>query len=224
YAKACGLGVPTGIDLDHEGAGLVPSSLWKKEKIGVPWQKGETLSIAIGQGYNLATPLQMLSLTSAIANGGKLLRPLILQSIETVEGDIIKIPQQEQIGVIPASKKTFEIVKRGLWEVVNTQGGTASIVRVDGLNIAGKTGTAQVVGRKKTDTENREKPKGSFKSHAWFVSYAPADDPKIAVAVLVEHGEHGSSAAGPVAREMIKTYLGEPKTEKDNPVAEQLTQ
>ncbi len=224
YAKACGLGVPTGIDLDHEGAGLVPSSLWKKEKIGVPWQKGETLSIAIGQGYNLATPLQMLSLTAAIANGGKLLRPLILQSIETVEGDIIKIPQQEQIGVIPASKKTFEIVKRGLWEVVNTQGGTASIVRVDGLNIAGKTGTAQVVGRKKTDTENREKLRDSFKSHAWFVSYAPADDPKIAVAVLVEHGEHGSSAAGPVAREMIKTYLGEAKTEKDNPVAEQLTQ
>ncbi|MBA4366270.1 MAG: penicillin-binding protein 2 [Desulfobacterium sp.] len=224
YAKACGLGVPTGIDLDHEGAGLVPSSLWKKEKIGVAWQKGETLSIAIGQGYNLATPLQMLSLTAAVANGGKLLRPVVLHSIETVEGDIIKIPQQEQIGVIPVRKQTLEIVKRGLWEVVNTRGGTAWIAHVDGLNIAGKTGTAQVVGRKKGDPENREKQEDFIKPHAWFVSYAPADDPKIAVAVLVEHGEHGSSAAGPVAREMIKTYFGETETEKSNQVAVQLTQ
>jgi len=184
------------------------------------------LSIAIGQGYNLVTPLQMLSLTAAVANGGKLFRPVILQSMETVEGDIIKVPQQEQIGLIPVRKQTLDIVKRGLWEVVNTNGGTAwNAARVDGLNIAGKTGTAQVVSRKKEmGSGNRGKPENSFKSHAWFVSYAPADDPKIAVVVLVEHGEHGSSAAGPVAREMIKTYLGYTEADKSKLAAEQLIQ
>jgi penicillin-binding protein 2 len=224
YANACGLGVPTGVHLDHEGAGLVPTSLWKKKKIGVSWQKGETLSIAIGQGYNLVTPIQMVSLTSAIANGGKLLKPLILKSIETVEGDIVKTTKKEQLGVIPASKSTFEIVRRGLWEVVNTRRGTAWIAHVDGLNIAGKTGTVKITSRKKGDFGKREEQENFIKPHAWFVAYAPADDPKIAVAVIVEHGEHGSSTAGPVAREMIKTYLGKGEPEKRKQVSQQLVQ
>ncbi|MFH2065219.1 MAG: penicillin-binding protein 2 [Pseudomonadota bacterium] len=207
YAKACGLGIPTGINLDHEGSGLVPTSLWKKQKIGIPWQKGETLSVAIGQGYNLATPIQMASLTAAIGNGGKLLKPVIVKSIETVEGDIVKTSEKEQVGVIPASQKTMEIVKKGLWEVVNIRSGTGWIAHVIGLDIAGKTGTAQITSRKAGDPENREEQENFIKPHAWFVAYAPATEPKIAVAVMIEHGEHGSSAAGPVAREMIKTYL-----------------
>jgi len=208
YAKACGLGSPTGIQLDHEASGLIPTSGWKKKRTGIRWQKGETLSVAIGQGYNLATPIQMLVLTAAVANGGTRRKPLLFRSIETVEGEVVKTSKKENFGVLPASKKTFEIIKKGLWEVVNKRHGTAWIARVDGLDISGKTGTAQIVSRKRGAPETEEELEDAMKPHAWFVSYAPTVNPKIAVAVIVEHGEHGSSAGGPVAREMIKTYLG----------------
>jgi len=177
------------------------------------WQGGETLSVSIGQGYNLATPLQMLVLTSAVANGGTMYRPLILKSIKTAEGLLVRKSKSRISGKLPAGKKTMEIVRKGLWQVVNNRRGTAGIVHVDGIDISGKTGTAQVVSRKKNDTANK-KPKANFlKPHAWFVGYAPSDDPEIAVAVIVEHGEHGSSTAGPIARDVIKTYL-----QKERPV------
>ena len=216
YAKACGLGKPTGIELDHEGSGLVPTSLWKKEKYGIPWQKGETLSVAIGQGYNLATPVQMAALISAVGNGGKIMKPRIMKSIETVEGEIVKVAKAEQVGVIPVSRKNLEIVRRGLWEVVNTRQGTAWIAHINGIDIAGKTGTAQITSRKAGDFQKREEQENYIKPHAWFVAYAPVDDPEIGVAVIIEHGEHGSSAGGPVAREMIQAYLmgAEPADQK----------
>ncbi|MBW1759785.1 MAG: penicillin-binding protein 2, partial [Deltaproteobacteria bacterium] len=213
YAKACGLGSRTGIDLDHEARGLVPTKAWKRRRLGMSWQGGETLSVSIGQGYNLATPLQMLVLTSAVANGGTMYRPLILKSIKTAEGLLVRKSKSRISGKLPAGKKTMEIVRKGLWQVVNNRRGTAGIVHVDGIDISGKTGTAQVVSRKKNDTANK-KPKANFlKPHAWFVGYAPSDDPEIAVAVIVEHGEHGSSTAGPIARDVIKTYL-----QKERPV------
>ncbi|MBW2010817.1 MAG: penicillin-binding protein 2 [Deltaproteobacteria bacterium] len=213
YAKACGLGSRTGIDLDHEARGLVPTKAWKRRRLGMSWQGGETLSVSIGQGYNLATPLQMLVLTSAVANGGTMYRPLILKSIKTAEGLLVRKSKSRILGKLPAGKKTMEIVRKGLWQVVNNRRGTAGIVHVDGIDISGKTGTAQVVSRKKNDTANK-KPKANFlKPHAWFVGYAPSDAPEIAVAVIVEHGEHGSSTAGPIARDVIKTYL-----QKERPV------
>ncbi len=214
YAKACGLSSPTGIPLDHESSGLIPTSGWKKKRFGIQWQKGETLSVAIGQGYNLTTPIQMLVLTAAVANGGTLRKPLLFRSIETVEGEVVKTAQKENLGVLPATKDTLEVVKKGLWEVVNKRHGTAWIARVEGLDISGKTGTAQVVSRKKGDSETEEDRQYSMRPHAWFVSYAPTVNPKIAVVVIVEHGEHGSSTGGPVAREMIKTYLEKPVVKK----------
>jgi len=209
YAKACGLGSPTGIQLDHEASGLIPTSEWKKKRFGVQWHKGETLSVAIGQGYDLVTPIQMLVFTAAVANGGIRKKPVLFKSIETVEGEVIHNSNEENFGVLPVSQKTFEVVRRGLWDVVNKRHGTAWIAHVDGLDICGKTGTAQIAGRKGDRPQTEEELEYKMKSHAWFVSYAPAINPKIAVAILVEHGEHGSSAGGPVAREMIKTYLGE---------------
>jgi penicillin-binding protein 2 len=206
YAKACGLGSPTAIDLDHEASGLIPTASWKKEKTGVPWQKGETLSIAIGQGYNLTTPLQMAVLTAAIANGGKRFKPLVVDRIVTQEGEIIYQAKTQEMGRLPVSEKNLKIIQRGLFEVVQGQRGTASIAKIDGIHVAGKTGTAQVVGRK-TESAKDLKKRDHFKSHAWFVAYAPAEKPKIAIAVIVEHGEHGSSAAAPIAREIIATYL-----------------
>jgi len=210
YANACGLGKPTGIKLDHEAAGLVPTAAWKKRRTGVSWQGGETLSVAIGQGFNLTTPLQMLGLTAAVGNNGTRLRPQVMKAIETVEGKVVKTVTSEELGVLPASKETLAIIKQGLWEVVNNRRGTAWIAHVDGLDISGKTGTAQVVSRQKGEPDiPEEEVEEAKKPHAWFVAYAPSVSPKIAIAIMVEHGEHGSSACGPIAREMIKLYLAD---------------
>ena len=209
YAIASGLGSPTGIDLDHEAAGLIPTAEWKKRRTGVAWQGGETLSVAIGQGYDLATPLQMLVFISAVANGGKMYRPLILKSVYSPEGSVILESKKQLVGKLPVSKQTLQIIKEGLWDVVNDKKGTAWIAHVEGLDISGKTGTAQVVGRSKERGLSEEELSHRLKSHAWFVAYAPSDNPKIAVSVIVEHGSHGSSAAAPIAREVIKTYFGQ---------------
>jgi len=207
HAKAAGLGTATGINLDHEANGLIPTAKKKKRRTGVPWQRGETLSVAIGQGYNLVTPLQMAVLTAAVANGGVAYKPLILRSIESAEGKIVFRNEKQVLRKLPTSSNTLDIVKRGLWEVVQSDRGTAKIARIRGINISGKTGTAQVVGRRKGDTSRKIERASHHKAHAWFVAYAPSDNPKIAVSVVVEHGEHGSSGAAPIAREIIKAYL-----------------
>jgi penicillin-binding protein 2 len=206
YAKAAGLGKATGINLPHEANGLIPTAAWKKKRTGIAWQPGETLSLAIGQGFNLVTPLQMAVLTAAIGNGGTLYRPEILRKAETAEGQLVAMSEPVSTGRLPVSESTMELVKQGLWEVVNTDKGTAKGARFPGLEVSGKTGTAQVISRKDGEEEDLELPDHK-KPHAWFVAYAPATDPEIAVAVLVENGEHGSSAAAPIAREMIKAYL-----------------
>ncbi len=212
YAKACGLGSPTGIKLDNEASGLVPTAAWKKRRTGIAWQRGETLSVAIGQGYNLVSPLQMAVLISAVANGGVRYKPFILKKIETPEAEILSNggfdTKKKIAGKLPASRQTLEIVKKGLWEAVNVRKGTATIARIDGIDISGKTGTAQVVGRKQNETFDEQAVASHLKPHAWFVAFAPSDEPKIAVAVIVEHGGHGSSTAAPIARELIRTYLG----------------
>jgi len=207
YAKAAGLGSPTGIFLDQEARGLIPTAAWKKRRTGVPWQKGETLSIAIGQGFNLATPLQMAVLAAAVANGGKRYRPMILNSIQLADGQILQERKPKLAGKIPVSQSTLDLVKLGLWRVVNAENGTARGSRLEDIDISGKTGTTQVISRKEDDPIAEEDVPIHLRAHAWFVGYAPSEKPTIAVAVVVEHGEHGSGAAAPIAREMIKTYL-----------------
>jgi penicillin-binding protein 2 len=208
YAKAFGLGSRTGINLDHETQGLIPTAAWKKRRTGVEWQEGETLSVAIGQGFNLVTPLQMAALISGMANGGVKYKPEILRKIEIADGTVIKKTEPQIIGQFPVSPETMALIKKGLWQVVNSDTGTAKGARFPGLDISGKTGTAQVVSRKEDEDETSEEDiPDHLKPHAWFVAYAPSENPKIAVAVVVENGEHGSSAAAPIAREVIKTYL-----------------
>ncbi len=207
YAKACGLGSPTGINLDQESTGLVPTTSWKKRRTGIDWQKGETLLVAIGQSYNLVTPLQMLVLTSAVANGGIRYKPLILNSIKTVEGAEVLQSKRQIVGKLPGSEKTLAIIRKGLWEVVNNPRGTGWIARLGGIDISGKTGTAQVAGRQTEEAQSETDISDHLKPHAWFVAYAPSVEPKIAVAVIIEHGEHGASAAAPIAREIIRAYL-----------------
>lgn len=212
YARGFGLGEPTGVDLDHEAGGLVPTARWKKSRVGVSWQKGETLSVVIGQGFNLVTPLQMAMVTAAVGNGGTRYRPRIVKTIRTADGNTIYDSVPEVVGRLPVSENTLRLVREGLFKAVNDRHGTAWRSRLDGVAMCGKTGTAQVVGRRE-DGAGEDGQGEPIKDHAWFVAYAPRKDPKIAVAVIIEHGEHGSSAAAPVAAEMIRFYLsgGQPK-------------
>jgi penicillin-binding protein 2 len=207
YAKACGLGSPTGINLDREAGGLIPTAAWKKKRTGIAWQEGETLSLAIGQGFNLATPLQMAGLIAAIANGGTRYKPMILESVKTAGGRLLQQNQPRVVGKIPVRSSTLALVREGLWGVLNGAHGTARGSRLPDIEFSGKTGTSQVIGRKKDDPFGKEEKPAHLRAHAWFVAYAPSEAPRIAVAVLVENGEHGSGAAAPVARELIKTYL-----------------
>jgi len=210
YAKAFGLGTPTGINLDQEAHGLIPTAAWKKKRTGEPWQAGETLSIAIGQGFNLATPLQMAVLVAAVANGGNLYRPMILDRIQMVDGQILQKNEAKLIGKLPVSPSNLDLVKLGLWKVVNGANGTARGSRLADIDISGKTGTSQVISRKEDEMLAEEDMPVHLRAHAWFVAYAPSEKPIIAVAVVIEHGEQGSGAAAPIAREMIKTYLRKP--------------
>ncbi|WP_289020707.1 penicillin-binding protein 2 [Desulfobacter postgatei] len=211
YAQGSGLGRLTGIRLAHERPGLIPTSAWKKQRFKEPWQAGETLSISIGQGFNLVTPLQMAVFISAVGNNGTLYRPRLVKSVQDAKGQVIREIEPEITGGLPASKKNLAIVRQGLLEVVHGNRGTARQIRLPDVQIAGKTGTAQVFSRKAGEKFDNKKLKRTLQDHAWFVCYAPAQDPKIAIAVIIEHGEHGSSAAAPVAQELIHAYLGDPE-------------
>ena len=152
----------------------------------------------------------MVGMTAAIANGGTRYKPIILEAVKTPDGHILHQNEPQVIGKVPVSQRTLELLKNGLWAVVNSDQGTARGSRLEDIEISGKTGTSQVINRKKDDTRSEEERPAHLRAHAWFVAYAPSDNPVIAVAVLIEHGEHGSGAAAPVARELIKTYLRKP--------------
>jgi len=165
------------------------------------------ISITILVNGLALTPIQMAGMMAAVANGGTRYKPLILESIKTADGRLIYQNQPQITGKIPLNARALELVRKGLWEVVNSDRGTARGSRLVDIDISGKTGTSQVVSRKKDDTQPEDEKPAHLRPHAWFVAYAPSDRPQIAIAVLVEHGEHGSGAAAPIAREMIKTYL-----------------
>jgi penicillin-binding protein 2 len=210
YAKACGLGELAGINLDRESRGLVPTKAWKRKRLGTSWQAGETLSVAIGQGFDLVTPLQMAVLTAAVGNEGIKYRPHLIKEIQTTgtgeEGQENIQPPAAQ-DKLPFSPETLAIAHQGLKDVVNHPRGTAYQARLKQLEFSGKTGTAQVVSRSVVEGLEEDQIKDMFKDHAWFVAYAPSENPQIAVAVIVEHGEHGSSAAAPIASKIIETYI-----------------
>jgi penicillin-binding protein 2 len=199
YARAFGLNQKTGIALDHEKAGLVPDSGWKKSQFRQPWFPGETLSVAIGQGYLVVTPIQMAVMMAAVANGGTLYRPWYVRRVETHDGIEIRRYQPEVLGGLPIQKSTLEILHRALGDVVESGVGTGGAARVEGVRVAGKTGTAQVIQGRGQSYQTRD--------HAWFVAFAPLEKPEVALAVVVEHGGHGGTAAAPVAREILKEYF-----------------
>jgi penicillin-binding protein 2 len=204
-----GLGERTGIGLQGEHPGLVPTSRWKKQATGVSWQKGETISIAIGQGFDLATPLQMALAYAAIANNGKLWQPYVVKRIEGSSPDEIDEIKPRLKRKIPIDQRWFDLVKKALAGVVEDPRGTGHLIRDPLVHIAGKTGTAQVVhvaqGANRKLLEKLTKSKD--RDHAWFVGYAPASDARICVAAIIEHGGHGASVAAPLVQKVIMAYL-----------------
>ncbi len=208
YANEFNLGRVTGISLPHEKPGTVPSSAWKKKRFGVPWYSGETLSFSVGQGYLNVTPLQLLMLISGVANGGKQYLPQVVERVENIYGKKLKEYPPVELRRANVSEKTLQIVQEALRGAVNDPHGTGWTCALKEAKVAGKTGTAQVVrlpdNFKKGDM-NRMPQK--YRDHAWFVAYAPFEDPKIAMAVLVEHGGFGASAAAPIAKKVIEKYL-----------------
>lgn len=206
YAHRFGLGKPTGIELPHERSGLIPTTEWKLRARKSAWNNGDTLSIAIGQGYDLLTPLQAAVMVATIANGGRTVRPHLVHDViassaaqSSVDRWIATPKTGFAMTVLPRS--IVRSIQDGLTQVVASPSGTAHALASLGVSVAGKTGTAQVISLLKGQGH------GKLADHAWFVAYAPTDHPKIAVAVLVEHGGHGGATAAPIAAEIIKAYL-----------------
>jgi penicillin-binding protein 2 len=202
WAEAFGLGRPSGLGLGTEVSGTVPGRRGKLRKAGKGWLPGETLSASIGQGFNTATPVQMLTVVSAVANGGKVVRPQVVKAVEGADGRLRNVLQPVVVGRVAASEENFRLVREALAGVVAEPGGTGGAARSKFISIGGKTGTAQVV--KLPGGQRGQALPERYRDHAWFVAFAPADAPKVAVAVLVEHGGHGGSAAAPIAKAVIE--------------------
>jgi penicillin-binding protein 2 len=201
YAMLMGLGKTTGIDLPSENGGLIPTREWKatryKTAANKIWYPSETLDVSIGQGAVGLTPLQAAWAMGGLASGGRLVQPHLVNP-ETLRKDGFAAPKL-RVYDYPIHAKTVDIIARGMWGVVN-DGGTGTRAAVPGFDVAGKTGTAQVVGRESYGKSD------DFEDNAWFVGFAPYRHPEIVVAAFVEHGGHGGSAAAPIAHAIFDTY------------------
>ena len=203
WARRLGLGGRTGIDLPYELAGIIPSTRWKLARTGEPWYLGETISVAIGQGALSVTPLSQAVMMAMVANGGVRPIPHVLRAIDNGQGwDAVQMPPGADIDLQP---RTIETLHRGLWRVVNARG-TGGRARIAGFDVAGKTGTTQLISRQGRLAAG-ENSALDLRDHGWFVFFAPSEGtPEIAGAVLAEHSEHGDLAA-PIARHVMQTYL-----------------
>jgi penicillin-binding protein 2 len=208
YARAAGLGQPTGIDLPGESRGLVPTPKWKRINYAENWLTGDTYNMSIGQGFILATPLQMASATAAIANRGYLYRPQLVDHITDAEGKVIRSLQPELIHELPMNPAHLDTVREGMYGAVNWPQGTATKVRVPNVTVAGKTGTAEFYRDDNHDQKPDRDEKGNLPTHAWFTSFAPYIDPEIVVTVFVANGGEGSSVAAPIANRVLLEYFG----------------
>lgn len=199
-ARKMGLGQVTQVSLEGERPGLIPSKAWKKRTQRMPWFPGETYHAAIGQGYVLCTPLQLACMVATVANDGVLYRPTLVRHGEGEEPEVLRQASWPE--------NVMEVLKHALEEVVSGPRGTARLVAPTTVSAAGKTGTAQVVHQKREESGKVINPNDPrFQDHALFVSYAPTENPELAIAVVVEHGGHGGSAAAPVAKRLIDRYF-----------------
>jgi penicillin-binding protein 2 len=189
----------------------VPTAKWKRVNYSESWVTGDTYNMSIGQGFVLATPLQVLNAASAIANGGTLYRPQIVHEITDSEGDVVQAFAPDVLRQLPVSAENLDIVRQGMRAAVAGPGGTAHAISVPGVAVAGKTGTAEFfVDRNKDGFADRDN-KGNLPTHAWFTGFAPYENPEIALIVLIYGGGEGSAAAVPVGNEILNYYFGQDK-------------
>ncbi len=198
------LGKDLGVGLQYEKKGLIPTMAWKLKRFGKKWLPGETLPVAIGQGYVLMTPLQMASMISIVANEGTIYRPHLVKRVVDQDGDTIKELAPEVLGTTGIPSASFKKIKQGLFAVVNEAGGTGGSARLWDYKVAGKTGTSQVV---KLGEDRKKALKYEHRDHGLFVAFAPYDKPEIAVAVVVEHGGGGGAVAAPIAARILRGYF-----------------
>ncbi len=213
-----GFGAKTGIDLPHENPGLLPSRAWKAKRFSRdPYQKNwlaaDSVNIGIGQGFNNYTPLQMAQATAILANDGIVIKPHFLNRILEKDGTTIESYRYAE-SRLPIPQSDIEVVKKAMQKVI-TEGNARQLGVGLKYTMAGKTGTAQVVGMNQ-DSRKAKFSGQEFKDHAWFIAFAPVDNPKIAVAVIVENGGWGASAAGPIARKLFDYYLIDKNNSTDN--------
>jgi penicillin-binding protein 2 len=208
YARMFGFGAPTGIELESEKSGLLPSREWKQRVMGEQWYDGETVSVAIGQGFVTVTPIQLANYVNVIANGGLWVRPTLIRRITAPDGRVLASDQDlpRESRLLPLAPEIFDVIRHGMVEAVNGQGGTAGRARSRLFTVAGKTGTSQVVGRKSVKKSGEVEKDEDLLPHSLFIGYAPAEDPKVSVMVLVEHGEAGGRIAAPIARKVLEFY------------------
>ncbi len=195
YARAFGLGAATGIDIPGEATGLVPDAEWKQETIGDPWTLGDTYNYGIGQGYVTATPLQMLNVAAAVANGGNLVAPRVVSHFQDSTGNELDAVETEVRDQLPVSQSNLQIMREAMRQSVTT--GVARNAAASSVEVAGKTGTAEF---------GEPRPDGSHDTHGWFIGFAPYDDPQVAVVVFVQNGTGGNDAA-PAAGRIIDAYF-----------------
>jgi penicillin-binding protein 2 len=207
FVRHFGFGKKSGVDISGEISGLLPTPEWKMRRYKQPWYMGETVIAGIGQGYTLVTPMQLAQATAILANKGIAMRPRLVAAITDPKTNVSKATPAIISDKIPLNEENLEIVKLGMIDVTLPGGTAASVGANAGYSIAAKTGTAQVVGIKQNEKYNANLIDERHRDHALFIAYAPAEDPKIALAVIVENGGHGGSAAGPIARKVMDYYL-----------------
>ncbi|KAF0215609.1 MAG: penicillin-binding protein [Geobacteraceae bacterium] len=218
YARRLGLGERLGVGLENEKGGLIPTSEWKEKKYKKKWYRGETLPVAIGQGYTLMTPIQLASMIATVANEGTVHRPYLVKRIVDRDGKVIKEFTPQVLRKAVFKPGSLNAVKEGLLAVVNEPKGTGGGARLYEVKVAGKTGTSQVV-KLRVDKGNIPY---QYRDHALFVAFAPYEKPEVAVAVVIEHGEHGGAAAAPVAGSILRAYF-EGKGVIRKPVKDEVT-
>ena len=208
--SAWGFGSLTGIDLDGEAEGVLPSPAWKQKRFKKAaqqrWFPGETVSIGIGQGYNSYTPLQIAHATATLANNGVVMRPKLVKYIQNVKTGQRNPTDGAPVRTIPVTQEQLEVIHRGM-QLVNLEGTAASVFRGAPYTSAGKTGTSQVIAMKQNEVYNEKRIAERFRDHALYMGFAPKDEPKIAVAVIVENGGFGARSAAPIARQIFDFHL-----------------
>jgi penicillin-binding protein 2 len=223
WMELFGYGENTGIDLPGEVVTAVPTDQWKRQLFAETWTTGDSYNMSIGQGYVLATPLQVLVETMAVANGGTIYEPRVVHHMTDANGGLQQDFAPAVVRKLPLPAESMDYIRRGMWEVMNTDYGTGYAARIPGIEMAGKTGTAEFCEYLPEEQDCRRDKNDNLPTHAWFTAFAPYENPEIAVVVFLYNGGEGSGAAAPVAQKILQAYFTEiaPRPQVEQVAAQQ---